>query len=597
MARTRLSRLSRTTVALFAVAVCLPAALLASPGFAADSTKVVVQPPKGAVKPVAGTGMGTQAALDNPRCNTDAVYGVYGRWNTAVIGGGPACVVPPAAGAKNGGASATGVTATSVKIVAIIPSPDRSTQQAGAAPPVYVGDSSKSTWENAIHDYLFAYHDFYEQWGRSIDVTYYTSSGIDETAQRADAVAIAAMKPFAVLNFDSYGLETLVATLAKDKIIVNGYVSSLSKAQAAAPYRWGAAVDTDAAAASSAEVLGKQLVGKKAEFGGDDVKSQTRKLGLVTIEDFIDLPRFKNTLAQYKGKIVSEASYPGSGGALGDPTVAQQNAPTIVSKMKADGVTTVVLFTDRSMNVALMEQATQQNWFPEWFYTGSGYSDLPVLAQATPDEQAQHGFGISNFGPYYKVPANVGVSGAFTWYWGAGAGTTTGVVPGPLNWLLQGIHYAGPDLTVKNFQQGLFSAPPTGGNPKNPLVALTGYGRTTGLPYDAYTPGPADFMAFFMDPYTTAISPGTGTSVKHASFYPNGAVRHHSGDWPKSTDWFDKSTSITEFTEYPPGAPPLTPAPPCAANQCPSTGATSPTPGVTGTSYSVTPTPAATSGA
>ena len=52
--------------------------------------------------------------------------------------------------------------------------------------------------------------------------------------------------------------------------------------------------------------------------------------------------------------------------------------------MKAAGVTTVILFADRAMNVALMEQATRQEWFPEWFYTGSGYDDLPVLAQATP---------------------------------------------------------------------------------------------------------------------------------------------------------------------------------------------------------------------
>ena len=82
------------------------------------------------------------------------------------------------------------------------------------------------------------------------------------------------------------------------------------------------------------------------------------------------------------------------------------------------------------------------------------------------------------------------------------------------------MHYAGPDLNVKNFKQGLFAAPPTGGDPKNPLATLSGYGRTTGLPYDAYTPGPADFAAFFMDPHTTAISPGTGTSVDHASFLP-----------------------------------------------------------------------------
>ena len=89
MARTRVSRVTRATVAIFAVAVCLPTALTAGTSFAADSTKVVVQPPKGAAKPVPGTGMGTQAAIDDPRCNTGAAYGVYGRWDTAVVGGGP----------------------------------------------------------------------------------------------------------------------------------------------------------------------------------------------------------------------------------------------------------------------------------------------------------------------------------------------------------------------------------------------------------------------------------------------------------------------------------------------------------------------------
>jgi hypothetical protein len=598
--RNRLSLAPSTRVAILAVAVCLPAALVAGPGLAADSSKVVVKPPTGAAKPVAATGMGTPAAMDDPRCNVGDAYGVYGRWDTSTVGSGPGCVRPFEDGEKNGGATAKGVTGDSVKVVAVIPSIERSTQQSQAAPPVHRNDNSASSWENAVHDYLYAYHNFYEQWGRAIDVTFYTSTGVDEVAQRADAVAIQAMKPFAVTNFDTYGLDTLVTLLAQAKILVNSYSTSTAESAAVAPYRWGGGSDVDAAAANAAEVIGKQLVGKKAEYGGDDVKGETRKFGMVMVEDLIDVDAFKETLTQYGGKsavIASEASYPGTGGAAGDVAVSEQNAPVFVSKLKSEGVTTVVLFADRAMNMALMQQANEQDWFPEWFYTGSGYDDLPVLAQALPDEQAQHGFGISIIGPFFEFPPEMaafsGVPGAYNWYWGTGVGTTSGVVPAGLNWILAGMHYAGPELTVGNFKQGLFSAPPLGGDPKNPLATLTGYGRTTGLPYDAYTPGPADFAGFFMDPLTTAISPGTGSSVKHASFYPDDARRYHSGQWPKTFPWFDKSVSITQRMTYPPAAPPLKAAPPCAAGQCPSTGAATPEPGASGDNFVVEPTPGA----
>jgi len=593
MGGTRLARVTRATVAVFAVAVCLPAALIAGPGFAADSTKVVVQPPKGAAKPVPGSGMGTQAALDGPRCNTGDAYGVYGRWNSATVGGGPACVRPFAAGEKNGGATAQGVTATSVKVVAVIPSAARSTAQSAAAGPKYAGDGTASTWENVLHDYLFANKDFYELWGRSLDVTTYTSTGTDEAAQLADAVAIKAMKPFAVLNLDSFGLDTLVTSLAKAKILVNSYSTSPAEAAAVAPYRWGANPDANAAGANSAEVIGKTLVGKKAEFGGDDVKDQTRKFGLVTIDGDLDIKSFKDSLGKYKGTITSESSYPGSGGALGDPVVSQQQAPVMVQRMKDAGVTTVILFTDAAMNTALMSQADQQGWHPEWFYTGNGYAELPVLASGTPATQASHALGISNFGPYYKAPDNLAALTAMNWFWGKGVGSTSGAVAAAPTWLLQGIHYAGPDLTAKNFAQGLFAAPAVGGNPDNPLVPLSGYGRTTGLPYDAYSPGPADFYPFFVDPDVTATDPGTGTQIKHANFFVANGQRFHVGTWPKTLAWFDKSGAMLERTAYPPKAPPVQAAPACATGLCPSTGAAQPTPGTKDSSYTVSPTPGA----
>jgi hypothetical protein len=580
----RAERLLGVARRIFAIAiVSASVALTAGHGYAVGPNVVVAKPPKGAAKPVPGTGIGTQAAMEDPRCRTGAQYGVYGKWDTSFVGGGPPCVRSFKQGESNGGATTPGVTAKSIKLVAVLPTPERSNQQALAAQLNNLATNSRGTWEDAIHDYLVANLPHYETWGRDIDVSFYTSTGIDETAQRADAVAILAMKPFAVINFDSFGLDTLMARLAQAKVVNESFSVSPEESAAQAPYRWGGN-DTDAAATASAEVIGKNLVGKKAQYAGSDtVKSQVRKFGLVTIKDVIDEGRFKQTLGKYKGTIATTNTYVGSGGALGDPTVAQEQAPVMVTRMKDAGVTTVILFTDVAMNKALMEQATAQQWSPEWFVTGAGYFDLPVIAQQYPDEQAEHTFGISLITPYFDLPDDVtaitGPTGAFNWFLGPNLGTTSGAVPGGLDWFLDGIHNAGPKLTPQTFEQGLFAAPATANPSHNPLVILTGYGRTTGLPYAAYNPGPADFAPMWMDPHTRGISLGSNTEVPHVSWYIDGGRRYASGQWPKNLVWFDKSNSIKQLDGLPSGATLPTAAPPCPQGACPSTGAAGPTTG------------------
>ena len=252
------------------------------------------------------------------------------------------------------------------------------------------------------------------------------------------------------------------------------------------------------------------------------------------IDDVIDQSLFEEVLADNGGKKPAVYStYVGSGGALGDAATAQQEAPVMVQRMKDAGVTTVVLFTDRAMNAALMEQATAQDWYPEWFMTGPATTTSPALAAGLPEEQSEHAFGISIFGPYFAFPPEIdkiiGADGAYNWFWGEGNGTTSGVAGSGVVWLMNGIHHAGPDLTPKTFRQGLFAMPAEGGAKNdNPLVGLTGYGKTTGLPYDAYIPGPADFAPFWMDPYQKAISPGVEREVDHASWYieRRQALRH-----------------------------------------------------------------------
>ena len=88
------------------------------------------------------------------------------------------------------------------------------------------------------------------------------------------------------------------------------------------------------------------------------------------------------------------------------------------------------------------------------------------------------------------------------WYWGAGVGTqVTSVVPRDLVWLMRGIHTAGPNLTPKTFQQGLFSIPATGGAASGYTDGQrwSGYGQTPGLPYDEYMDLGLDFAPVWWD--------------------------------------------------------------------------------------------------
>ncbi len=82
--------------------------------------------PAGAGPPVAASGMGTQAALDNPRCrHDDPTYGPYGRFDTTSVGGGSACVKAWKEGADNGGATSQGVTKDRIKVVFFLPNEEQ----------------------------------------------------------------------------------------------------------------------------------------------------------------------------------------------------------------------------------------------------------------------------------------------------------------------------------------------------------------------------------------------------------------------------------------------------------------------------------------
>ncbi|MEX1008719.1 MAG: hypothetical protein WD271_12860 [Acidimicrobiia bacterium] len=527
------------------------------------SAFATVAPPPGAGKPTSGSGIGTSAALNNPRCHHDNPnYGVYGRFNSTIVGGGPICVKPWKEGADNGGATSQGVTKDKVTAVAVLPNDTQleGTSLPAGTSPVRRTDltSTGGTYADAAHDYLLPLMKYYETWGRDVEVKFVTSSGSDEAAQRADAVAIKALKPFAVMDMVTAGLDVLDAEMAKAKILVYGDATTTAKATAQAPFRWGLS-DAQSAAANAAEVVGKQLVGKKAEFAGsDDIKKQTRKFAAVYIPTLIDIGQFKSYFKKYGGTVTTEGSYNSNGTTFGEDALAQEQAPILVTKMKNAGVTTVIMFSDIAMNKAMMSQATKQEWFPEWYLTGAVFQDIAIFARGYPQEQAAHMFGESNLSPYTQpdpIPPPPAKSltvqtALLTWYWGETAGTqVTSVVPRDVVWLMRGIHTAGPKLTPQTFQQGLFSIPGSGGAAQGyPTGALVGYGKNPGLPYDEYMDLGLDFAPVWWDPETTGPSNGTGSSGKGVITYVNGAKRYRASTWPKKQfAWFEKEGAVVGF--------------------------------------------------
>ena len=226
--RSRAPRLVRVVVVVgVAVAAALPVV----------SAGAATQAP-GAGKPPAGSGMNTAAALANPLCRKDD--GPYGTLDFVVQGGGPVCVAVWKQGADNGGATYQGVTKDSIDVVVLVPNDQ---QLAGAQPgqsPVNQATGKTGTVTNAFKDTFAAFeHQAFQTYGRKINLVFVTSTGDDETSQRADAVTVKAKKPFAVID-GTYTSEPVFGTaLAAAKIPVFANTASLRIDAAAGPVPLG----------------------------------------------------------------------------------------------------------------------------------------------------------------------------------------------------------------------------------------------------------------------------------------------------------------------------------------------------------------------
>lgn len=461
----------------------------------------------------------------------------------------------------NGGATSDGVTSDSIKVVVYQGDPRKNPLQAATI--LQAGaDVDNATARETYRGYFDLFSKYYELYGRRVDLVFFDGTGgpMDEVTARADAKAIADMHPFAVLN----GANQTPAwsdEIAAHKIMCLGYCSLAvpeSYVIPRAPYLFSVGPTPDQAALLTAEMITNLLAGRKAEFAGSkDLQAKKRVFG-VTHYDTVDGQQtepfavLKRALAKGGVKIAADLPF------LLDLSKAQENARTMIAKLKEAGVTSVIFTGDPIMPGPITREATAQNYFPEWVIGPNVLVDIALFGRTYDQAQWKHAFGLSLQAARTDQDARESYH-LYQWQYGKPPPNNTyGVILGDLVSLFAGVHLAGPSLTPETFKNGLFRAPIAGGTPLSPATSRGHHGLWPGTDWG----GSDDGGLLWWNPDARGEDE-VGKVANGLYEYTAGGKRYTLGEWPtKDPGLFDPAKSITIYKTIPPRyAPPDYPSP------------------------------------
>jgi hypothetical protein len=493
-----------------------------------------------------GAGIDSPAALAAPNCDPQRkrikIVFVYA----------PPCTVPFPKGASNGGATAPGVTGNSINVVVY-------NEQGGSAGvgPTEPDSTVYQDWQYADQ----AFEHFYQLWGRTVHATVVDQTGSDEVSQRADALTIESKHPFAVLSVTGENVPVLTSTLAQHGIIVISDSSVTVKQTLDYPdYVWGDAEPADDTFQyNAADYVAKRLAGRPARWAGDATyQPQPRKFALLypTVDD---PSTFDKEFSRLGGRLADQVSYvAGTGAASGEAEAAR----TLVTRLKNEGITSIVVQSDFLFLTQLTTAAANDDWFPEWVMTGYGGQDIDLFAKSFNQLEWRHAFGVGALAVYGGAVAD---SQFFNWYWGANSAQAANA-NGEIDNFYLGINNAGPDLTPQTFRAGLFASPPAGGASLGQVLNPgESFGRWGFYPWTSYTAWD-DWTEVWWDPTAQGEDNLLGKEQLGDYRYVNGGKRYLTPQWPTTEPSMFNQAGTTISYSTPPPADQI-PAYPCTG--CP----------------------------
>ena len=460
----------------------------------------------------------------------------------------PFCMAPFSG--DNGGATDQGVSADEITIVHYM-GPDGDPIINYITDAIAVDDTNAQEKE-VVADFIEYFERYYEFYGRSINLVTYESSGLanDAVTARADAQRIVEeYAPFAVIGgpalTNAFGDELA----ARETLCISCGGGSPEWYSERDPYVWGIDGSAEQKQVHVVEFIGKQLVGQPAVHAGEQFQQTERKFGLVYVESSAE----SKVLADL---MVSRLTEVGAAPAevipyVLDPGSIQQTATQVIAKLKASGVTSVILSTDPVAPRDFTREATSQEYFPEWIVAAATLTDTTAFGRSYDQEQWAHAFGVTSL----AVHVNPEVSGYYALYkWWAGqdpaADESIGVYMPPFMLLMSALQSAGPDLTHENLA-GAIRSFETIQAVSQPWLTWGDHGIWSDPDYA----GIDDATLFWWDP--TATGPdenrkeGTGML-----FYVDGGQRYLPGAWPSVDRLFDPDGAVDVYDTAPAGEAP-----------------------------------------
>jgi len=480
-----------------------------------------------------------------PGCNTTT-----GRIAIPTVYAAP-CV--PVFHGANGGATAAGVTATTITLAYYIAPPgDLASAIEGAA-------GTPATNTATAENYVAMFNRIFPLYGRKVVLVPYDATGDsdDAVAARADAIRVAEqLHAFASIGGPAQ-TPAYEDELARLHVLCLdcGLGATYTSYKADAPYLWGLLPTPDTLLNEAFRYVFTQLQNRDAVYAGEaGFRRHKRVFALIHYDTsppvYTSLTaELTREIARAHLKLALNESY------LLDLTELPSEAATIAEHLKRSGASTVIFAGDPIMPIYLTKACADIDYYPEWVITGTVFTDTSTLGRYYDQKEWAHAFGVTSL----AVPTPIQLGDAYNlyrWYYGTSppAPRTAPVLLPPIEELFDGVELAGPHLTPTTFEGGLFRYPPTGGGPTTPLAA---YGYQGAPPLPSYAT-PADYTFIWYD--------ATAKGSDEEGVYGSGMVRYvdmgrrypATGGPTKEVPMFQVAGSVIQYPTYPPGGKPPT---------------------------------------
>lgn len=468
------------------------------------------------------------------------------------LGAAP-CV--PAFTGDNGGATSPGVSTDTIRVAYYVAAADPQTEALLKLAGAY---DERADVEKTMLRYAAIYQQMYELYGRTVELVPLEGTGNDEAAARADAIRAAKeLDAFAVLGGPTQS-KAFAEELAANGVLCLGSCLITQPEEfyvEHSPYIWATGPSPDQTAAFTTELIEKQLLGGKAEHAGDPaMHGRERVFGLLTYDtpDGNFAPAwdgFKEMLADAGVDLATHVTY------FLDLAKAQEDSRTLVTKLKNAGVTTVIFTGDPIMPRYFTEEATAQDFHPEWVMAGTVYADTDVFGRTFDQDQWSHAFGISLI-PTRIDKENDASSRLYGWWYGEGktppAENSYAITATTMNLLFNALHVAGPNLTPESFRDGVYRLPVPEQGPEG-LRAVVTYGEKGIWPGDGYVDvsGLDNVSILWWDPDAKGVDE-TGAEGTGMYRHVDGGRRYLPGEIPSEPmRLFDPTEAVTTYAETP----------------------------------------------